>query len=353
MAELVDTIYWQDFKKYYEKAAHLQTININSENGRNTSEDLHVNDPLQHYVTIYDTVDREFAGFSNAIQQIWYGLDNPKKWQADHQFHGFHLDVVDWFWLFLMHRVTGSGASFSHDHGFRNSILADMALHSDNMDGMRRYVLGEMKEGRPIFTSIGNQIPQFPKPNDEHYRGSEFYIADFMPKLVQDFHNHITANPRSMSIREAVDWINIWHVEKGLKRFHFVMTAFVMDVAQYFPNLIDPWSQVNYGKNAIEALHLLFDNDGYKEKDFLDAAMDKICNEFRSPYDLMDLDMNRGKGLSLEDVACDYVRYVECYIPKGYEHLEPWKVTNNSAVPNHKKHWTYEKHLYDWKQLNV
>lgn len=345
MPKLIETIYWEDFKKYYERAVILQNINIVSENGRDTSEDLHVDCPLQHHITIYDTVDREFAGFSNAIQQIWYGSKNPKKWQRDSRFDSYDIKTVDWFFLFLMHRVTGSGASFSHDHGFRNSVLSDMALNAENYMDMRDYVLGEMQKLRPIFTSIGNQIPQFPKPTEEYPRGSQLYIAEYMPKLVVDFYNHVSENPLSMSIRQGVDWINDWHQERGLKCFHFVMTAFVMDVAQYFPELIDPWSRVNYGKNAIEALNLLFENDGYKQKSFLDAAMDKICDEFRSPYDARDHERNFGKGLSLEDVACDYVRYVECYVPKGYEHLEVWQVTNSSMIPHHEKHWTYKKHL--------
>jgi hypothetical protein len=344
MSKIIETVYWEDFKNYYEKAVVLQTINIASENGRDTSEDLHVDDPLQHHITIYDTVDREFAGFSNAIQQIWYGSNNPKKWQVDNRFDNYELHTMDWFFLFLIHRVTGSGASFSYDHGFRNSILSEMALNADNLTHMRNYVLGQMKTGRPIFTSIGNQIPQFPKPNDQYVRGSQLYIAEYMPYLIKDFYTHLSSHPLSMSIRQGVDWINEWHKAKGLKCFHFVMTAFVMDVAQYFPQLIDPWSRVNYGKNAIEALNLLFKNDGYKQKDFLDAAMDRICEEFRSPHDKRDLERGFGKGLSLEDVACDYVRYVECYVPKGYEHLELWKVTNKSLIPDHPKHWTYHKH---------
>jgi len=351
MPQLIETIYWEDFKKYYNRAATLQNINIASEKGRDTSEDLHVDDPLQHYITIYDTVDREFAGFSNAIQQIWYGSKNPKKWQIDTRFDGYQLHTMDWFWLFMMHRITGSGASFSYDHGFRNSILSDMALAGDNMIHMRQYVLSEFRNGRPLFTSIGNQIPMFPKPVEPFTKASEYYISEFMPRLVKGFYYHIINNPLSMSIREAVDWINAWHKDHGIKSFHFVMTAFVMDVAQYFPELIDPWSQVNYGKNAVEALHLLFGNDGYKKKmDFLDAAMDKICEEFRSPYDTRDLERNLGKGFSLEDVACDYVRYVECYVPKGYEHLEPWQVTNNSMIPEHPKHWTYHKHVEKWNK---
>ncbi|WP_248807923.1 hypothetical protein, partial [Klebsiella pneumoniae] len=92
---------------------------------------------------------------------------------------------------------------------------------------------------------------QFPKPIEPYRRGSEVYIAEYMPHLVKDFYDYLSYNPLTMSVREGVDWINDWHRSRNLKCFHFVMTAFVMDVAQYFPDLIDPWSQVNYGKNAI------------------------------------------------------------------------------------------------------
>ena len=346
MSKLIDTIYWEDFQNYYDNASKLQTLNISSVNGRDTTENLHVNDPLQHYITIYDTVDREFAGFSNAIQQIWHGSANPKQWQIDARFDNYNCDVSGWFWLFLTHRITGSGASFTYDHGFRNSILKDMALAGNNIDYMQDYLMAEIKSTRPLFTSIGNQIPMFPKPIAPFMKASEYYIAEFMPILVKDFAEHVQLYPLKYSIRDHVNWINNWHTEKGLKNFHFVMTAFVMDVAQYFPHLIDPYSQVNYGSNAVKALTLLFKNNGHKTKlAFLDAAMEKICEEFRSPYDTRDEQRNMGKGLSLEDVACDYVRYVQCYIPKGYEHLLPWQVENRSLIQNHQKHLTYINHL--------
>lgn len=344
MGKLIDTIYWEDFKLYYSRAAKLQTINISSPHGRDTSEPLHVDDPLQHYVTIYDTVDRQFAGFSNAIQQIWYAGKNPKAWQRDLRFENYPIDTEAWFFLFLIHRVTGSGASFSHDHGFRNSILSDMAMACSTASDMQKYVLLELKSGRAIFTSIGNQIPCFPKP-PAGMRASEYYIRDYMPTLVQDVCMELNQNPRKYSIREMVDWINNWHRARSLKCFHFVMTAFVMDIAEYFPEYIDPYSRVNYGKNAVEALSLIFTNEGYKKNDFLDAAMDRICEEFRSPFDADDLLRNSGKAMSLEDVACDYVRYVENYVPRGYETLEKWQVTNNSLIPDHPKHQSYLKHI--------
>jgi len=43
----------------------------------------------------------------------------------------------------------------------------------------------------------------------------------------------------------------------------------------------------------------------------------------------------------VEDVACDYIRYIENHIPDNklgsYRHLDPRKVFHNSLVKNHPK----------------
>ena len=353
-AKVIPTRYWDDFLQYYDRAVALQGINIQSENGRDPheSDDLHVDDPLMHYITIYDVIERKYAGFSNAIQQIWHGSNNPKTWQIDNRFDGIHstYSEKDWLWLFLIHRVTGSGASFSWDHGFRNSILSDMALNSANMGDMREYVLSEMRGGRPIFTSIGNQIPPFPKPSGEYSRGGERYIGEFMSDLVDDLYEHLVDSGGGLSIKHTVDWVNAWHKARGLKQFHFVITAWIMDIAEYMPQYLDKYSRVHYGKNSIEALELLFDNAGFKnKKSFLDGAMDYVVNNLHSPYAEDDLARGMGKAYSLEDVCCDYVRYVGCYVPKGYEHLEPWQVTHNSLIDDYPKHHTWVKHVQRWE----
>ena len=346
--KLIYTEHWEEFKEYYKKAAALQEINIAAPLGRDTSEPLHVNDPLQHHITIYDTVDRCFAGFANAIQQVWYGSENPKQWQVDKRCDGLQesLGLEEWLWLFLFHRLTGSGASFSHDHGFRNSVLLEIALENKTIDEMRDHALRIMATGKPIFTSIGNTIPMFPKPVAPYEKASAYYIGHFMNPLVRDVARYVREHPLELSIREGVDLINTWHRANGLKCFHFQMTAFVMDIAEYFPEYIDPYSQVNYGKNAVEALSIIFKGEGFKSKDeFLDAAMDRIVEEFRSPYGTSDMEKGMGKAMCLEDVACDYIRYVGSYVPKGYEHLELWRVTHNPVTGiQYPKHWTWEKH---------
>lgn len=347
LASITGTRYWEDFKDYYAKCVVLQDINVNSEKGRDVLEDLHVDDPLMHHITIYDVVERKYAGFSNAIQQIWCGSDNPKKWQRVNAFDILRINFTekDWLWLFLLHRVTGSGASFSSDHGFRNSILADTASVCNSYKEMPRFVLDQMQGGRAIFTSIGNQIPPFPKPEGPYNRGSEVYIGEHMTLLIEDLYEQIQTWNKSKSISEVVDWLNGWHKNNGLKQFHFVMTAFAMDIAEYMPHYIDQYSRVNYGSNAVKALELLFDGQGFKNKrEFLDAAMDYVVDNLHSPFDAEDVQKQKGKAYSLEDVCCDYVRYVSCYVPKGYEHLKNWQVDNKSSIKDYPRHWTWVKH---------
>lgn len=351
MANIVPTEYWYDFVDYYNRATVLQGINVSSENGRDTSEPLHVDCSLQHHITIYDTIERKHAGFSNALQQIWYGSNAPKKWQREPEFDSLRdgYGIKEWLWIFLLHRVTGSGASFTFDHGFRNSIVADTVMNANNTVEMRDYVLGRMREGRAIFTSIGNQIPPFPKPEGDYARGGERYIGEFMSSLVGDTIWHLMARRSPAVIADTVDWVCAWHVRHGLKQFKFVLTAWVMDIAEYFPELVDPYSRVHYGANAIEALELLFDNDGFTKKKFLDAAMDSVVGELHSPFEPEDVKRNLGRAMSLEDVACDYVRYVGNYVPKGYEHLTPDQVLHSSRMKDvYPKHWTYNKHIERW-----
>ena len=58
----------------------------------------------------------------------------------------------------MAHRATGSGASFTRDHGYRNNCV-HMWGAMESMDEM----ISDIKERKankiPTFTSIGNQPP--------------------------------------------------------------------------------------------------------------------------------------------------------------------------------------------------
>ena len=341
---MTPTAYFDDFVAYYEKAYALQELNISSPTGRDPGamdvfgyEELHVADPLMHFITIYDCVERRYAGFSNALQQVWFGSENPKRWQVDPRFDESRaaLTDIDWLWVFLVHRVTGSGASFSHDHGFRNSIIADMMLHGPQAGEMKQYLMREMSSGRAVFTSIGNQIPPFPKPAPPFRRGSELYLSEFAPRLCYDMVMWLRAQPTRPGVQQVADQACAFHRDYGVKQFKFVLTAWAMDMAEYMPHRVDPHSHVHYGKNALESLDLLF-TYGRGRRNY-EAAMDYTIDELERRGFSRDI----LRPYSLEDVLCDYVRYIERFVPKGYEHLKPQHVENASAVDHPNRHRSY------------
>mgnify|MGYP000228329697 FL=1 len=115
-----------------------------------------------------------------------------------------------------------------------------------------------------------------------------------------------------------------------MKRFHFQYTALVADLADYYPDLVEESSHMYYGKNAKEAMDLF----AVKEK--------KVTkNKF---YDLVMEEAKARTGAfpkDLEDVMCDYIRYVENYIPdnkqKTYTNVDRKKIWNTSMIENHPK----------------
>ena len=114
--------YYSDFLAYYQKAKLVQEYSNLGGNPYIGS----CGDDLIENVTIYDTVERQHAGFQNMLQDLWFGSKAPKyyKWQADHQRRNESYDDQhkfwtrrEWLWIFMFHRITGSGASFEEDHG--------------------------------------------------------------------------------------------------------------------------------------------------------------------------------------------------------------------------------------------
>ena len=128
MSNLETTEYFEDFLRYYKLAEKVQ-------NDCNLGGSPYLGscgDDLIENITIYDTVERRHAGFQNMLQDLWLGSSAPKyyKWEEDHQSRNRSYDnlherfsMEEWVYLFLVHRITGSGASFEADHGYRNTIL--------------------------------------------------------------------------------------------------------------------------------------------------------------------------------------------------------------------------------------
>lgn len=347
MRELVATDLYPELLRYVGMAATLQDANISSPTGRDVNVPL-VSDQLCQWVTIYDVIERRYAGFTNALQQVKLGSENPKQWQRNAEFDYANLPFTAWMYVYLLHRTTGSGASFTADHGFRNSIVADTVRAYMLGGSMPDYVLRNMTLGRKVFSSIGNQIPAFPKPRGNYARGSELYLHELMPQLIMDIDKMFTVLRQiegvPTTITRVVDFMSNWHHTNGIHRFLFVHTAFAMDLAEYHRDLVDPMSHCYFGANAEKCAALLFERPkGLKKEAFHDAVMER----FQSDVWAIRPD-TPGFPMSLEDVLCDGIRWIRNYIPKGYDHLTPDQV-QTSAPDLIGRHPSYYRHLELWE----
>jgi len=333
-AEIRLTRYFDDFLRYARLAKKVQ-------NDCNIGGKPYIGscgDDLMENVTIYDTVERRHAGFQNMLQDLWHGSSAPKyyKWDAERKVRNQSYDNLheawsrrEWLFIFLAHRITGSGASFEIDHGYRNTVLpklAELKTAEDMVKWISEY-------SGTMYTSIGNQIPAFPKPRGAHKTGGKVYFAEYALALVDSVWlliDQINCSGRKATIRNIVDAMCHFNRERGMKAFHFQYTAVAADLADYFPEFVEETSHMYYGKNAKEAMDLFAEKVGrISRNEFYDAIMEEA--------QLRTGDLPK----DLEDVMCDYIRYVENYIPdnreKTYRHLDRTMIWNSSAILDHPK----------------
>lgn len=340
--ELQPTVYFFEALAYHERAAHLQGRNL----GMQSKKD-HCGDELQEQVKIYDTVNRWYAGFSNAPQEMFLGPKNPKhQWNIDHGFAtpGYRGKFTDraWFYLFLIHRITGSGASFAlpggklAPHGWCNTPLPWLCEKADSIADISR-LIAEYKG--PMFTSIGNQIPPFNKPTIEGWTGGREYLVHFAPKLANYAYDTLQHKGGRVGIQGFVDWVLAYQKSQGHKQFKFVLTAWVMDLAEYFPDLVDPKSACYHGKNAIEAIELCFNRPkGVPKQNFYDIATQLFADTFQT------------RPMDVEDAApgCDLIRWLENYVQeRSYPNVDRKAVFNSSFIrhPYGRQPWNVEDKL--------
>jgi len=355
------TPYYFDLVDYYKKALNLQRRNL----GLSFAP---VDDDLMNAVSIYDTVNRRYAGFSKVLEDLHYGPE-PIKYRQALTKKAYSFSHVQWQYIHLVHRITGSGASFEKDHGYRNTIVFEVAdaIEQGGIDLAKEVVLKWDHKGKAMFTSIGNQIPPFNKPTPPFTRGGIEYLVNFAPRIANDYASWLVDQARAgnyVGIREAVDYVLDLQSKLGLKRYAFVLTAFVMDSAEYFPYLVDPSSHCYYGKNCTECLDLIGDIDGKKEIGY-DLIMESLCadcEEVQAQFvadrkaagqptpellaPVVDVPIRPGSSklarpYDVEDVACDYIRFIENYVPDNklgsYRHLDLKTLFHNSSVTNHPK----------------
>lgn len=328
---MIKTEFYNDFLEYYKKAAILQNKNLVK------GAEAVVNDPLMDSITIYDTINRRHAGFSKILEDI-HGVRIRTDLQRL-QHLNYTNGTKDFHFLHLLHRFTGSGASFQptflpdgsrnpKEHGYHNSIIPDILqlIAMDGIEGVRHAIVHRTK---PMVTSVGNQPPSLKNPDPSKYRlAQQFYFDQIAESFVTDYltflMNKEYETNKPTGIKEAVDFSCKWHKTKGFKQWHFVLTAFVMDTAEYYPELVDPSSHCYYGANCIRGFDLMFlPENGAKRKhkaDWYEDCMIELCKAVG------------GKPYDVEDVVCDVIRYWTEHVPKGYDHLTEEQRRNNSTL---------------------
>lgn len=354
--QIKTTRYYEEFLRYYDLALKQQE---RSNLGHIPHHESDVNDELMHHIELYDVVERKFAGFSAIINDCFYGwsedhpywsrmdagLYTPQRFEIANNWTNKHkvFGLEEWLYVFILHRVCGSAINYAtKPSGYHNTILP--SLHDCN-------TIEEMCEKikyhpTPFYTSVGYQFPAFPKPptptSDEdsfvgmssfkkpeyvYKRGGDYFLCEYAPRLARDMATYLTTGDKK-NLRELGDWMFKWNADNGLRAYRFQYAAVIADVADWFPEYMNRESMFYYGTNAVECIGYLADpvsGGGKKSEEFLDSVMNKIYEDTGSlPY-------------NAEDVACDYIRWIENYLRPGadYAHINMDTLWNSSSINDH------------------
>lgn len=329
------TPYYDEFIRYYNMAKVQQDeCNLGIIKHCESS----VNDDLMKHVELYDVVERKYAGFSQIVNDVFYGFskDHPywhkmelglmtkqreivsKNWTGKRSIFG----LKDWLFLFMFHRLTGSGINYAQKpSGYHNTLLFEMH-QADNIDQMIEVVKSAK---RPFYTSVGYQFPSFPKPRGNYKRGGDYFICEYLPRLIDDLVVYLET-PGKKDLRQVGEFLFNWNKDNGLRAYRFQYAAFIADIADWFPEYVNRESAFYYGTNAKECVsYLATKGKRMDELLFLDAVMLKIYEDTGSvPY-------------NAEDVTCDSIRWIENYVRPGqdYDHLDFDNVWNSSKILDH------------------
>lgn len=337
------TQYYDEYIRYFYLALDQQKkCNVSTEPpyGMMKHIESDVGDDLMHHVELYDVVERKYAGFSQIVNDVFYGWTGQHpywhKMQAGNVTHqrktvandwtGKHTNfkLPEWLYIFILHRVCGSAINYAtKPSGYHNTLL--FSLH--NCKTIEDMV--EMVNTYPysFYTSVGYQFPAFPKPPAEskYKRGGDYYLSEFAPRLARDLAEFLEKGGKR-DLREIGTFMLDWNVKNGLRQYHFQYAAVVADVADWYPQYTNKESPFYYGSNAVECIsYLAKPTTKMKQEQFLDQVMEKIYEDTGAyPY-------------NAEDVCCDFIRWVENYVRPGsdYDHLDFDDVWSSCRIKDH------------------
>lgn len=346
-------LFFEDYMRYMRNAWMLEQ----KKKGVAEYMDVVTGDYLMDNVPIYDVTDRQYAGINDVIQDLWYNddpIDNPKAqlrkdWRAQpvdrapkisyfeqlKSYKGLHdrWDRMTWLYVWLVHRITGSAASYVDDHGYRNTIIPELAQF-DTVNEMADFIYSY---DRGFYTSAGCQIPGFPKLdnqailNEGHQHNynslaskaqGKLFLCTCGPRLVKEIdhqfdlidqglrqkfgHKTVYNSDGSVKMEGLMDFVCEYNQKRKFNQFAFQYALFAADVSDYLPQYVSPVSHVHYGTNSVKALKVL--TEGGRAKDFDDTAR-KIKLAFLERYNI------KLKYKGIENSLCDYTKYLKEQVP--------------------------------------
>lgn len=333
------TEYYDEFLRYYQLAKEQQhKCNVSDQEpyGMIPHLESDLGDDLMENVELYDVVERAYAGFSQIVQDCFYGWTEKhpywekikagkifpqreevaKNWTGKSEVFG----LPEWLYVFILHRVCGSAINYAQKpSGYYNTLLFKLhrAVSIEKMTDMVRY------EKNSFYTSVGYQFPAFPKPIDTPYkRGGDYYLCEYAPRLARDLADFLTKGGKK-DLRQIGEYMLQWNVDNDLRKYHFQYAAIIADIADWFPEFVNKESLFYYGSNAKQSIsYLAKATKKMKSDDLLDQIMIKLYED------------TGGYPYNVEDVCCDFIRYIENYVKPGddYGHLDLDNLWNSSKI---------------------
>lgn len=354
--EIKTTKYYDEFLRYFKLALDQQE---KSNLGKIPHSESNLDDFLMEHIELYDVVERKYAGFSQIINDAFYGwsdehpywnrmkvgLYTPQRMEVANNWNGKRnvFGLPEWIYVFVLHRVCGSAINYAtKPSGYHNTILFDL-WKSNTIEEMCEQVKSRKET---FFTSVGYQFPAFPKPPKpetqedvfigmdgfkkpefQYKKGGDYFLCEFLPRLSRDMATWLESGGKR-DLREIGEWMFKWNADNGLRAYRFQYAAVLADLADWFPQYVNRESMFYYGTNAVECIGYLADpvnGKGKRKEEFLDAVMSRIYEDTGSlPY-------------NAEDVACDFIRWIENYMRPGkdYSHIDMDNTWNSSTILDH------------------
>lgn len=285
------------FKHYYRLAKMKQEQKF--QGGHWLDEDI--NDDLINKVPIYDVVNRRFAAFSSFTEAVYHKENDPKGNGMYFKSNTVPKDI-NFATLCYLFRLCGSGINYIPakgepwgSHGFGNFWIVDLIRKGYyRRDGWIDYL------PQKNFCDVKGYMLPMISGGMYNFIGSKRAL-----RLVDHVWSEINLHQENdkYEIHEVVNIGNQWLLERGFKRQNFVLCAFAMDLAEYFPDLVDPNSRVLVGSNARKCLKLIFPTRSGmgSNLDTTNEALEELC----------EITGNHSKKYDMEDVACDFIRYIQ------------------------------------------